>query len=100
MAESVGKMKTKHGLAPDFALIDGPHAPLALKQDPRVQVEITRYSMATTTNWMPAIMLPTVTTTLTLHHTISRRFVPSLRETRRSSPSRAPLLWPKSLATV
>ena len=79
MAESVGKMKTKHGLAPDFALIDGPHAPLALKQDPHVQVEITRYSMATTTNWMPAMMLSTVTMTLTLHHTTQSRVGSSRR---------------------
>ena len=77
MAESVGKMKTKHGLTPDFALIDGPHAPLALKQDPHVQVDIARHRMATTTNRMPAIMLSTVTATLIHHHATSRRSVPS-----------------------
>ena len=42
MAESVGKMQTQHSLTPDFALIDGPYAPLALKQNPHVQVEIVR----------------------------------------------------------
>ena len=38
MAESVAKMKAQHGLVPDFALIDGPYAPAALKEDPDVEV--------------------------------------------------------------
>ena len=38
MAESVGKMQTQHGVTPDVALIDGPYAPLALTQNPHVQV--------------------------------------------------------------
>ena len=38
MAESVAKMHTQHGLTPDFALIDGPYAPPALKQNPDVEV--------------------------------------------------------------
>ena len=37
MAESVAKMKAQHGLVPDFALIDGPYAPAALKEDPDVE---------------------------------------------------------------
>ena len=39
MAESVTKMKARHGLDPDYALIDGPYAPLALKENPQVEVQ-------------------------------------------------------------
>lgn len=50
MAESVAKMQTQHGLAPDFALIDGPYAPPALKQNPHMEVKHLALTMAMTLN--------------------------------------------------